>query len=67
MPTEDLTPEQWEDLIATDHSCDERCYARHHTDHLEPTLDDDSLPTGIALLECGLAEKRAQGLDLIED
>ena len=54
MPTEDLTPEEWEDLIATDHSCDERCLTRHHTDHLEPAPDYDSLPTVLALFECGL-------------
>jgi hypothetical protein len=50
MPTDDLTPEQWEDLIAAHHSCDERCFHRHHTD--PPT--DDPISTGIALFECGL-------------
>jgi hypothetical protein len=55
MPTDDLTPEQWEDLVATDHCCDERCYTRHHTDHLEPVLEDHPLLTGFALSECGPA------------
>jgi len=53
VPTnDDLTPEQWEDLIDSDHACDERCFHGHHDDHLRQ--DVDVYDHRLALEECGL-------------
>ncbi|MCW2750498.1 MAG: hypothetical protein JWR83_1608 [Aeromicrobium sp.] len=52
MPTHDLTPEQWEDLIDSGHSCDERCAGgRHAQDWIE--TDDEALTTALAPFGCG--------------
>jgi hypothetical protein len=53
MPARDLSPDEWEDLVDSDHCCDERCTGARHVD-ASVDASDDPLATALALLECGL-------------
>lgn len=54
MASKDLTPEQWEDLVESDHSCDESCAGGDHSRSWTEQPPDE-LTTALALFECGRA------------
>jgi hypothetical protein len=51
MPTNDLTTEQWEDLIDSGHSCDETCAEGRHS-RSSTEAEDDELSTALAPFGC---------------
>lgn len=52
MPSKDLTPEEYEDLVESGHSCDETCADGDHSRSWTETLDGD-LSTALARFACG--------------